>query len=223
MGSREFDPRRSARLSAESTLVKNQDREALGCPINGGGEPRGSRAHDCHVEDRVRIKLGRDAENDAGLSVGGSLQHRSIRTNHQRQLLGEHARALYYSAALCVVGGIEDRVGIAVATEKAFKSDEFGRARCADEHGPHATLLDQPDAAKDKRSHHDLAHLGRADHQCAHMGTVEWQRCAAFGTSAAGSQCRRPGELADLARELTGAEAGDRRLVIEAIAAHHVD
>ena len=135
-----------SRLSAESTLVKHQDREALGCPINGGGEPGGPRTHDCHVEDRVRIKLGRDAENDAGLSVGGSLQHRSIRTNHQRQLLGEYAGALYYGAALCVVGGIEHRVGIAVAAEKALKSNEFRRARCPYEHGPDAALFDQPDA-----------------------------------------------------------------------------
>ena len=55
------------------------------------------------------------------------------------------------------------------------------------------------------------------------MGGVEWQRGTAFGTSAGGSQRRGPGELADLARELTGAKAGDRRLMIEAIATDHID
>ena len=55
------------------------------------------------------------------------------------------------------------------------------------------------------------------------MGGVEWQRGTAFGTSAGGSQRRGPGELADLARELTGAKASDCRLVIESIATYHID
>jgi hypothetical protein len=55
------------------------------------------------------------------------------------------------------------------------------------------------------------------------MGGIEWQRATAFGASAGGSQRRGPSELADLARELTGAKAGDRRLVIEAIATDHID
>src|SRR6476659_10370808 len=55
------------------------------------------------------------------------------------------------------------------------------------------------------------------------MGGVEWQRGTACGTSASVSQCRGLGKLADLARELTLAKAGDRRLMIEAIATDHID
>ena len=55
------------------------------------------------------------------------------------------------------------------------------------------------------------------------MGGVEWQRGTAFGTGPTGSQRSRPGELAHLARELTGAKGGNGRLVIETIAANYVD
>src|SRR4029077_3767845 len=72
-----LDPRRSARLSAKRTLVEHEDRKALGRPIDSGGKPGGPRADHRHIEDDLWIKLGGDAENDPGLSVGGSLQHRS--------------------------------------------------------------------------------------------------------------------------------------------------
>jgi hypothetical protein len=68
-----------------------------------------------------------------------------------------------------------------------LKSYKFRRAGLADEHCADATLLDEPNAAKDERAHHNLAHLGRADHQGAHMGSVEWQRGTAFGASPGGS------------------------------------
>ena len=55
------------------------------------------------------------------------------------------------------------------------------------------------------------------------MGGVKWQRRTSFGAGTSGSKRRSPSKLADLARELTGTKAGDRRLVIEAIAPHHVD
>ena len=55
-----------------------------------------------------------------------------------------------------------------------------------EENAINATLLNQPDAAKDERSHHDLAYLGGTHHQGTHMGSVEWQRGTSFGTSAAG-------------------------------------
>jgi len=115
-------------------LVEHEDRKALGRSIDSGGKPRRPRADHRHIEDHLWIKLGGDAENDPGLSVRGSLQHRSIRTNHQRQLVREYAEALHYGAAIGVIRGTEHRVGIAVATEKAFKPDEFRCARLANQH-----------------------------------------------------------------------------------------
>ena len=124
-----LDPRRSARLSAKRTLVEHEDRKALGRPIDSGGKPSRPRADHRRIEDH----LG-DAENDPGLSVRGSLQHRSIRTNHQRQLVREYAETFHHGAAVGGIRGIEYRVGIAVATEKAFKPDEFRCSRLANQH-----------------------------------------------------------------------------------------
>src|SRR5262249_31146883 len=107
------------------------------------------------------------------------------------------------------------------AAKKTLKSYKFRRARRPDEHCASATIFDERNTAKDKSSHHDLAHLGRTDHQGAHMGSVEWQRHTSFGTSPGRSQCRRPGKLADLARELPETKTGDRRFMTEAIPAHH--
>ena len=55
------------------------------------------------------------------------------------------------------------------------------------------------------------------------MGGIEGQRGTALGTRAAGSEYPGPGELAYLARELTGAMASDRRLTIETITTYHVN
>src|SRR6476646_4046705 len=218
-----LNPRRSARLSAECTLVEHEDRKALGRSIDSGGKPRRPGADHRYIEDHLWIKLGGDAENDPGLSVRGSFQHRSIRTNHQRQLVREYAETFHHGAAVGVIRGIEHRVGIAVATEKTFKPDELRCARLANQHRADAALLDESDATKDERSHENLANIGRADHQGAHMGGIERQRGTALGTRAAGSEHPGPGELAYLARELTGAMASDRRLTIETITTYNVN
>src|SRR3974390_3391893 len=55
------------------------------------------------------------------------------------------------------------------------------------------------------------------------MGSVEGQRARASGTGACQGQCRGPGELIDLACELTGPEVGERRFAIEAIATQNSD
>src|SRR5262245_29880697 len=55
------------------------------------------------------------------------------------------------------------------------------------------------------------------------MGGIEGQSGTALGTRPAGSEHPGPGELADLARELTGAMASDRRLTIETITTYHVN
>ena len=85
------------------------------------------------------------------------------------------------------MGGVEHGVGIAIATEKALKTDKVRRTGLSDEHRTDAAFLNEPDAAKNERSHHDLANLSGADHQGSHMGGIEWQRGAAFGTGA--SRC----------------------------------
>src|SRR6185312_14648901 len=68
-----------------------------------------------------------------------------------------------------------------------------------------------------------LAYVGGADHECTHMRRIEGKGRTAFGPSAGGR--KRPGasELAHLARELSGAQGGDCRFVIEAITTYHSD
>ena len=129
-----LDPRRRACLSAERPLIKHENREALRPGIDGGGEARGSSADDGHIIDSLRVELGGDAEIDAGFSIRRPLQYRPVRTDHEWQLLGEHARALDHGAAFWVVGGVEHRVGIAIATEKALKTYKVRRARLSDEY-----------------------------------------------------------------------------------------
>ena len=71
---------------------------------------------------------------DASLSIRGPLQYRPVRTDHEWQLLGEHARAFDHGAAFWVGGGVEHRVRIAVATEKPLKTDKVRRTGLSDEH-----------------------------------------------------------------------------------------
>src|SRR5262245_55006300 len=53
------------------------------------------------------------------------------------------------------------------------------------------------------------------------MGGIEGHSGTALGTRPSGSEHPGPGELAHLARELTGAMASDRRLTIETITTYH--
>src|SRR5690242_1187040 len=55
------------------------------------------------------------------------------------------------------------------------------------------------------------------------MRRIEGEGSTAFGPSAGGRKRRGASELAHLARELSGGEAGDCRFVIEAIATYHSD
>src|SRR4029450_10825952 len=100
---------------------------------------------------------------------------------------------------------------------------EFRCARPAHQYCTNATLLDEPHATKDECSHHDLAYLGGADHECTDVRRIERKRRTSFGPSAGGRKCRGASELAHLARELSGAEGGDCRFVIEAVATCHSD
>ena len=55
------------------------------------------------------------------------------------------------------------------------------------------------------------------------MGGIEWQHGAAVRAGATRGQRSAAGELVHLAAELADAEPGDRRLMVQAVAAHDVD
>ena len=180
-------------------------------------------AHHRHVVDLFRIELGRDAQAGAGFGVRRPLEQRPVRTDHQRRLLGEHAKALNYGAAIRVVSRVEHCIGIAIAPEEALQPDEIGRRRIADENRADPSVLNETDPAQDECAHDDLAHLGGADHEGANMRRVERQRDAAFSTRAAGGERLPPGDLAYLARELSNAMACDCGLAIETVTTRDID
>ena len=218
-----LDPGGGSGLSAVRALVEHDDREALGGGIDRGREAGRAGPDHGHVVHDLRVEVGRDAQARAGLGVGGPLQDRPVGTDHQRQFLRPDAETLRHGAAFLVSQSVQHRAGIAVAGQKTLQAHEIRRFRPAEEDGARVARLEQSNAAQDERPHDDLADLGGADHQRAHMGGIERQHGAAVRAGATRGQRSAAGELVHLAAELADAEPGDRRLMVQAVAAHDVD
>ncbi len=218
-----FDAGGRARLSAEGAGVEHEHRQTFRGGIHGGGKSSGPRADHGDVVQFVGIEIRRDAETGAGLRIGRTPQHLTVRAEHHRKLVvGDHG-AVEQGLGLGVLGGIQHRVGIAVAAEKALDAREIRRAGRADKRRAGAAIVDQPDPAQDEGAHHDLADFGRADHQRADMRIVERNRGRAVSAGPAHGERLAPGELAQFAGELATMVGGDEHFVAVAVAAERVD
>ena len=192
-------PRRRACLSAKGALIEHDHRQAFGRGIDCGGKPRRFRAHHDDVVDFFRVEFRRDAETTPRLGIGRTPQHRPVRAQHDRQLIGQHAEALDHGAPIGVVGSVEHRAGIAVAARKPCSRVRSGVPGTSTSTDPTPPSSSSPIRRRMNARIMILADLGRTDHQGAHMRRVERQRGAAFRAGAAGGKRLAPGELADLA------------------------
>ena len=137
-----LDARRRAGLSAKGAGIEHDHRQTFRPGVDRRREPGGSRADDRHVIDTVGIEIGRDAEADSGLCVGRPFQHCPVGTEHQRQILGQHAEALHHRATFRVVGSVEHGVRIAVPAKKVLQTRQVSRAGNSNQHSPGASVVD---------------------------------------------------------------------------------
>jgi len=118
-----LDARRSTGLAAERLLVERDRRQAFGSRIHCGRKSRGPGTNHGNVVDLIRVEVRRDPEADAGLGIGGPLQHSAVGAEHDWQLLWQNAEALHDRATLFAVGN-QHGVRVAVSAEEIFQAIE---------------------------------------------------------------------------------------------------
>ena len=216
-----LDPSRGAGLPANRPCVEHQDCQALGCRVDGCRKSRRPSSNHGHVVNGRRVEVRCQAEAHASLSLARPLEHLATWADHQRQV-GLGQPHLLHDVHTLDRADINAVMRVAVASEQALQAHELRRTRIAKQHRA-GGRVDQSDAPQNERAHDDLTDLDAPEHQRAQMRRVEAVCFASRGPGTAQRQGRPPGELADLARELSAAKAGNQHLVTEWLRPHKVD
>ena len=97
-----FNPGRSSRLAADSTLIEYNYRKPLGGGIHGGRKSRRTGADNRNIIDGAEVELRRDAETDPNFRFARMLKYTAVWTNNEWQLVRPHCQTFHHSSSFAL-------------------------------------------------------------------------------------------------------------------------
>jgi hypothetical protein len=211
-----------AGLAAEGSGIEHDRGQPLGRGIHGRSESARPGSDDRDIIGAIAGETSRQTEALADRLLGRRAQHRSIRTNSERQIRLGDSQAGNQLRRIGIRVRIEQGVGDAVATKKILEAQRSRGFRLPEQHQAGAGL-DEKYAPQDERARDDLADIAGRDHQPAHLRGIERNDRGTVAPGATLRVRRSARQLADLAAQLAGTVRRDRVHAPECISHQHIE